>query len=234
MIGIIFITHNFKPEFINTLKKIDTHPDIFKYKVFVLFDDSHDYENYINDLFQHVSIIKIKRITTSYDHLGHSMYINYFQQNYNSIKQYQYIWFIENDVYYLGNLIDFIQTHSGYDYDLMVSEYGTRDFLWGWTDQLTGFQSKKNIGVLAVIMRMSQKLLLILINILDKSHTGYLESILPHICIENNLSIHQFLPETCGIITTDGRLPLLKLIENDIKNNTRFYIENKIYHPIKL
>ena len=46
----------------------------------------------------------------------------------------------------------------------MVSEYGTRDFLWSWTDQLTGFQSKKNIGVLAVIMRMSQKLLLILIN----------------------------------------------------------------------
>ena len=69
---------------------------------------------------------------------------------------------------------------------------------------------------------------------LDKAYFGYLEALLPHICIEKNLVIQQFLPEKCGILTTNANLPLLELIKSDIINNTRKFIENKIYHPIKL
>jgi hypothetical protein len=105
--------------------------------------------------------------------------------------------------------------------------------MWCWTKTLKGFRNIYNIGVLAVIMRFSQNFLSMLINTLDKTYFGYLESILPHICIENNLSIQQFLPETCGILTTNNNLPLMELIKKDIKENTRKYIENKIYHPIK-
>ena len=99
---------------------------------------------------------------------------------------------------------------------------------------LKGFKHVQEIGVLAVIMRFSQKLLLKLIDTIDNCYFGYLEAVLPHICIENNLSIQQFLPETCGILTTNNRLPLLELIKRDIQENNRFFIENKIYHPIKL
>ena len=51
---------------------------------------------------------------------------------------------------------------------------------------------------------------------------------------QNNLSIQTFLSETCGLLTTDNCSPLIELIKTDIENNTRKYIENKIYHPIKL
>jgi hypothetical protein len=162
------------------------------------------------------------------------MYINYFKNNYNEIKEYEYIWIIENDVYYPNSLIDFINTHNSFNYDLLVSEYGLRSYSWPHTYSLNGFNNVCNIGVLAVIMRFSQKLLFKLIDTIDKKYFGYLEAILPHICIENNLSIQQFLPETCGILTTDNSLPLMELIKTDIKENTKKYIENKIYHPIKL
>ena len=83
-------------------------------------------------------------------------------------------------------------------------------------------------------MRFSQNFLLKLIDTIDTNYFGYLEAILPHICLENNLSIHQFLPETCGILTTNPNLPLLRIIKNDIINNKLDFIENKIYHPIKM
>jgi hypothetical protein len=83
-------------------------------------------------------------------------------------------------------------------------------------------------------MRFSQDMLLKLIDTIDVKYFGFLEASLPNICIENNLTIHQFLPEKCGILTTDKNLQLLQMINNDIINNTRKFIEDKIYHPIKL
>jgi len=234
MYCILLLTHDFKPEFINTLIKIDTDPNITNYKVVVLFDKNNEYPCELDNKFLNIDIVKINRIDTSYDNLGHSMYINYFKQNYESITNYKYIWIIENDVYFPNSLIAFINSHNSYNYDLLVSEYGTRSINWCWTSSLRGFKHVYNIGVLAVIMRFSPKFLLTLIDNIDKNYFGYLEAIIPHICIENNFSIQQFLPEMCGILTTDHNLPLLNLIRNDIQNNTRFYIENKIYHPIKL
>jgi hypothetical protein len=162
------------------------------------------------------------------------MYINYFRQNYSDIKKYNYIWIIENDVYYLNSFKEFIIRHENYNYDLLVPEYGLRHINWIWTGRLRGFKNIRNIGVLAVILRFSQKLLLNLIDNLDKKYYGYLEAILPNICIENNLSIQQFLPELCGILTTQKNLPIMNLIIQDIVNKTNFFIEDKIYHPIKL
>jgi hypothetical protein len=83
-------------------------------------------------------------------------------------------------------------------------------------------------------MRFSQKFLKTLIDTIDKKYFGFLEAILPHICIENNLSIQQFLPEMCGILTTDNNMNLLEVIKKDIIENKRNFIENRIYHPIKL
>ena len=199
-----------------------------------LFDNHHHYDTSIDSKLQNIQIIKINRINTSYDQKGHSMYINYFKNNYHEIDKYEYIWIIENDVYYMNSLIEFIDIHKIYQNDLFVSEYGVRSRSWPWTNTLHGFNKKYNIGVLAVIMRFSRLFLLTLLDNLDKTYFGYLEALLPHICIENNLVIQQFLPEKCGILTTNANLPLLELIKSDIINNTRKFIENKIYHPIKL
>ena len=231
---IIFLTHNFTEIFLNTLLKLNNSVDTNYCKILVLFDKNNDYDNDIEDKIQNIKIVKINRIDTTYDKLGHSMYINYFSNNLNEIKKYEYIWVIENDVYYPNSFIEFINIHNSYNYDLLVPEYGLRHHSWYWTSGLKGFKNINKIGVLAVIMRFSQKCLLTLIDTIDKTYFGYLEAILPHICIENNLSIQQFLPEKCGILTTNNDLRLMELIKKDIKENTRNYIENKIYHPIKL
>jgi len=231
---IIFLTHNFNQIFLDTLVKLNNSVDNNYYKILVLFDKNNNYDNNIEiNKLQNIEVIKINRIDTSYDNLGHSMYINYFRNNLNEMRKYEYVWIIENDVYYPNSFLDFIKIYDLYDYDLLVPEYGLRHHMWCWTKTLKGFRNIYNIGVLAVIMRFSQNFLSMLINTLDKTYFGYLESILPHICIENNLSIQQFLPETCGILTTNNNLPLMELIKKDIKENTRKYIENKIYHPIK-
>jgi hypothetical protein len=231
---IILLTHNFNSEFINTLEKLDRHTNAQLFDIIVLFDNKNEYNEEIENRFNRVKIIKMARIKTSYDNLGHSMYINYFRQNYNLINSYEYVWIVENDVYYRSCLIDFINRHKIYNYDLMVSEYGVRDANWCWTSGLKGFNKTRNIGVLAVILRFSQKMLRTLIDTIDTKYFGYLEAILPHICLENNLSIHQFLPELCGVLTTNTESPIIKLIESDILNKTFKIIENKIYHPIKL
>lgn len=232
---ILFITHNFDKEFLNTLHKLN-NTCTSEEKVIVLFDKSNECDNAIyNDAnLQNIEIIKIDRINTSYDKKGHSMYINYFKNNYNEIQKYEYIWIIENDVYYPNSLMEFINIHNLYHYDLLVPEYGIRSPYWIWTNTLHGFRNVYNIGVLAVITRFSKSFLLKLIDTIDTIHYGYLEAFLPHMCIEYNLSIQQFLPEMCGILTTDNNLPLLKLIKKDIQEKTKYYIENKIYHPIKL
>jgi hypothetical protein len=231
---IIFLTHNFNNIFVDTLVKLNNTVDINNYKVIVLFDNNNTYDNNVVDNLQNIKIIKINRINTTYDSLGHSMYINYFRNNLDEIKKYEYIWIIENDVYYPNSFIEFIKIHNSYNHDLLVSEYGLRSTYWPWTNTLKNFKQTYNIGVLAVIMRFSKNFVLKLTDTIDKTHFGYLEAILPHICIENNLSIQQFLPETCGILTTNNNLPLIELIKNDIKENKIKYIENKIYHPIKL
>ena len=231
---IIFLTHNFTNEFLNTLSKVNSDANVKKYDIIVLFDNNNDYDNSINNKFKNIKIIKINRINSSYDKLGHTMYLNYFKINYECISKYRYIWIIENDVYYPKSFINFIEIHNVYDHDLLVSEYGLRTPQWSCNNVLKGFKNNQKIGVLAVIIRFSQKMLLKLIDKIDKEYFGFLEAILPHICLENNLTIQQFLPEKCGILTTDKNLPLLKIISMDIVNNTRKYLEDKIYHPIKL
>ena len=228
---ILFLTHNFTKEFLKALLRLNNSNT--NYEIIVLFDINNPYNDFVDKL-QNIKVVKINRINTTYDDKGHSMYINYFTNNYDDIKKYEYIWIIENDVYYPGSFIDFINSHDSYNDDLLVPEYGLRSPSWWGTNTLVGFENIYKIGVLAVMMRFSQKMLTTLIDTIDKKYCGFLEAILPHICIENNLSIQQFLPEMCGILTTDNNMKLLKVIKRDIIENRRVYLENRIYHPIKL
>jgi len=229
---LIFLTHNFEDVFKETLEKIDASrsDDL---DVIVLFDNSGNQNPDIAliEQFQNIKIVPIQKIPTSYDRLGHTLYLNYFRKNQEELNKYDYVWIIENDVYFHGNFKTFINKHNFYKYDLMVPEYGTRATNWHWMPTLRGFTKIHNIGVMVAIMRMSKRLLATLLAEIDLSIAGYVEAVLPHICIDHNFSIQCFLPELCGVITTNKNHPLLKVIKSDIANKTELFIEKKYTIP---
>jgi hypothetical protein len=91
----------------------------------------------------YIEIIKINTINSSYDNKGHTLYINYFKNNINEIQKYEYIWIIENDVYYPNSFMEFINIHNSYNNDLLVPEYGLRGVSWPFTKALKGFTPLK-------------------------------------------------------------------------------------------
>jgi hypothetical protein len=237
MICILFLTHHFSEEFLKTLTCIDEDPTAANFDIIVLFDSEKTYdETAIDSRFKHVRIVKTDRIKTTYNDLGgHSMYIQHFKEHYDTLQNYEYIWIVENDVYYPDSFIQFFDLYKTHHYDLLVSNYGTRDVNWYWRNAVWGqFREKHNVGVYAFIMRMSQRMLRTLIDTIDTQYFGYLEIVLPHICLEREFSIQTFIPDTCGILTTEPDAPLVQLIRRDIQTKTYQYIEKKIYHPVKL
>lgn len=231
---VLFLTHNFKKVFLQTLDLFNNTIDCEKYVCKVLLDDCENncHETAILNSFPNIEVLPIGRINSSYDTIGHSLYLNYFKKNLEILDIYDSVWVIENDVYFHGYLSEFIKIHECFTHDLLVSEYGLRHPSW------EGFHNLKPLlapeGVLGVIMRFKSRLMKDLVLGIDSEYIGFMEAILPQICRKRGFSIGQFLPELCGVLTTDKKNPLIKLIERDILNSTTDYIENKLYHPIKL
>lgn len=224
----IFLTHNFTNNFVSQLKKIDRKYN--KREIIILYDNDKLPEK---KYFEHIKIIPSKKINTSYDKKGHTLYLSFFKNNYKTISQYKYFWIIENDVHFQCGIDYFMNEHENYNYDVLVAECGLRSFNWWHTNTLNGFEDIYNIGVLGVVMRFSSKFLTNLIDNIDKVYFGYMEAIIPHICKKYKFEINTFLPELIGIMNTYGG-PGIELVKKDIRNNTSYIIENKIYHPIKL
>jgi len=236
---IIFLTHNFKNCFIQTLTNLDASIFESNYDCIVLYDNTNN--TYLNDQkhinFQNIKIIPTHKPNLLYDHLNHAhdMYIDYLYQNIDILKTYEYIWIIENDVYYHTNIKDFIDLHSPYQNDLLCPEIGLRTKEWIWPKTLYGLSTiAHHIGITAPIFRMSSRVARTLVDGLINNHFGgFFESLLPNLCINFNYSMIQFLPETIGLCHT-FKDKLINNIEKDIINKTDFSIENKLYHPIKL
>jgi hypothetical protein len=229
---VIFLTHDFKPVFLNTLVRNDKY---YKHlEMIVLFDSTKNYDESIDTMLKHIKIFKMDKAKTSYDQMGHAMYINYFKKNMPLIEHYDYFWIIENDVFFPIDYDYLFDKHRLFNTDLLVTQNGCRWEHWYHKDEICGFKNKQNLGVFAFIMRFSKKFLTVLINNIDVKYYGYLEALLPNLCIEENLTISQFLPCLCGLLSTDNYSPFLKLIERDILEGKGEYLENKLYHPIKL
>lgn len=219
----IYLTHHFEEPFLSFIKD-------FPYENSIILYDSQGKSGFDNFPKIKTPIIKTTRIKTSYDEFGHSMYISFLRQNKNLLKKYDFFWFIENDVYVPYKINEnktFMDMHREYNYDLMVPEYGVRKSSWCWLRTLSGFNTIENIGVTAVIIRMSSRLVKELLNI-DTNFTGYIEAVLPHICLNKEYNIHCFLPEYIGKVTTDRNDVLLKQIMKNPEIR-----EEKLYHPYK-
>jgi len=230
---VIFLTHDFKPVFLKTLLKMNE--DFTDLEVIVLFDGGKTYDTKINDILNHIKIIKMTKVQTSYDWLGHSMYINYFKQSPEKISEYKYIWTIENDVYFPQSMKVFIDKHASQTHDLLTGEYGSRCDKWFFNknNSLRGLENKK-IGVFAAIIRFSSQMMKMLIENIDKNYYGFLEILLPHACLHHGLTISIFNPELVGILTTVNGIAEMIPILDDIRNCTKNHIKDKIYHPVKL
>jgi hypothetical protein len=229
---VLFITHNFQPLFVKRLIEINqSAPE--NMKVIVLFDAKNNYDPSIQNKIPNIEIIKIHKIITSYDHLGHTLYIHYLLRIIDKLDDFNYIWVIENDVYFHGNFLSIIHEQNAHHYDLLVPEYGLREPSWVISKKLHGFQHIENIGILGVIMRFSSNCMKLLLEQIDNKYFGFFEALLPNFCRENNLSIQQFLPRFIGFLTTDKNNPLIKIIHHDIHSYGVLTQENKLYHPIK-
>ena len=227
-----FLTHDFKPVFLETLQKMDTQ--FTNLDIVVLFDSSSELKLDMNH-FKHIKIIPTEKIKSSYDSKGHSLYISYFKKNINILKKYNYVWMIENDVYASGTFKDFIDKHTHINCDVLVSEHGSRDVNWSWTKKLIGFEKIYNIGILAVCTRFSSRFLINLVTNIDRKFAGYVEAIVPHLCKKYNYSINTFLPELMGTMNVYGGPVITQIIKNISEHSKPYLIEDdKIYHPIKL
>ena len=232
---IIFLTHNFLPNFIRQLKIIDKKYD--DRDIIILYDNDNEKKLTAEELtkvyFKNIQIIQINKTKSSYDDKGHILYLSYFKKFPSKLLEYKYYWIIENDVHFHCGIDFFINKHEIYNYDVLITENGVRDVNWCHTNSLSGFSHNYNIGVLAVIIRFSCEFLKNLIKNIDKNYYGYIEAIIPHICKKYNFSINTFLPELIGIMNIYGG-PLIGKIKDDILNDTNNFIEGKIYHPIKI
>ena len=134
-------------------------------------------------------------------------------------------------VYFLDSFKKFIDSHAFYKQDVLVPDFGLRELSWDNTSTLKGFDKIEHEGVLAVIVRFSNNFLENLVKNIDNEYFGNFEAVIPHICLKYNFSIATF--NLNGICITE-RNNIIKLLEEDILKNNKEYIENKIYHPIKL
>jgi len=237
---VLFLTHDCKPNFYKTLNSffLDSYR---KDTTIVLFDANSNKNLDIINSIPNISVYKAKNIVSSiniYDCLGggHNFVLEYLYLNSNILNAYDYFWIIENDVYFHGNLIDLLKNYDdNYDCDLLVPEFGLRSTSsWIWPKTIQGLPVNDQIGVSAPIARISSRLANLLVYaIMNKTFCGFFESLLPNLCIYKNYEIRTFKPEDLGIFNT-FKTKTISLIEQDILNNTELYIENKLYHPIKL
>lgn len=228
---VVFLTHDFKPIFRETLRKLELSLDNSMDAV-VLFDSSKQIPEDIN--LGKIALHKCFRRPSPFDPIGqaHNFYLDFFRKNPLFIESYDYIWILENDVYYHGNIREFFDIHAQYAQDLLVPEFGLRHKNWCWLNNTKGMNIQP-IGVTAVIYRCSCRMMRLLVGNANDSIVGHMEVVLPHLCLDQNFTIQQFIPDHMSCVNT-FRSPMIDLIESDIKNKTSFHIQNKLYHPIKL
>lgn len=227
---IFFLTHDFKPIFRRTLSLVDSTPHDLK-RVEVLLDDRFEPPSDLN--LKSIKVVKCRRHHSSFDPIGqaHNFYLDRMLSDPSIMGESDNFWFVENDVYFHGNMMDFFEAHESFDADLLVPEFGLRNRDWCWLRSAKGL-SVTPCGITAVIYRASKRLMLSVLDSIKDGTQAHMEVLLPHLCIRDGMSIRQFIPNTVSFCNTFGS-PFSELVEADIVGGTSRYIQNKIYHPVK-
>jgi len=227
--AVFFLTHDFKPLFRKTLD-MASRVNGNGYELSILLDDRSP----IPEEDMGMKITHCRRHPSAFDPLGqaHNFYIDLISADRSLLDRYEYFWVFENDVYFHGDMVRFIISHDQFDTDLVVPEFGHRHPSWMWLHNCRGVEPRP-CGITAVAYRASSRLMRSIIEILESGVEAHMEVLIPHICMELGYSIRQFIPDMVGICNTFQN-PFLSLIEQDIKMQTRSYIQEKLYHPVKM
>lgn len=227
---IFFLTHDFKPVFRKTILEVDSSLGPSR-RAEILMDDRFDLPPDMT--LGNLSVVKCFRHPSSFDPLGqaHNFYIDRLATQPDLLESSDYFWVVENDVYFHGNMLSFFDAHASFDTDLLVPEFGHRDRNWCWLRSAKGL-SPEPCGVTAVIYRASRRLMRAVLDSIKSGVEAHMEVLLPNICVEQGMAVRQFIPDMVSFCNTFGS-PFSQLIESDIAEGTRNYIQRKLYHPVK-
>jgi hypothetical protein len=153
-------------------------------------------------------------------------------------KDFEYIWFIEYDVYCKGSFAKALKPYNNdYDCDLLAKggddRYSIRTVCthptWCWWRDLFGEISKTPYvdrrGSFLPVMRVSRKLIQVLTDNLGKS-TGYCEVYIPTICVTSGLTYNIMRSSVFGVFRYR---PTMTLVEAKLIAE-----QDKLYHPVKM
>lgn len=227
---VFFLTHNFKPLFRRTLESVDSSLPK-DYDAMILLDDRYDPPSDLR--LSRIPVVKCRRHPSSFDPLGqaHNFYLDMMAKSPALLDSYERFWFVENDVYFHGNMAEFFAAHDPFDTDLLVPECGHRDPRWCWLQSARGIDVTP-CGVTAVAYRASRRLMRSLVESISSGVSAHMEVLLPHICFRDGMTVRQFIPDLVSICNTYGS-PLLEVVENDVKQGLNRYAQRKLYHPVK-
>lgn len=226
-----FLTHDFKPAFRRTLSSVDSSPRPGR-DVEVLLDDRFDLPADLNLI--NIRVSKCRRHPSPFDPLGqaHNFYIDRLSDDAGLLARNEYFWFVENDVYFHGNISDFFDAHSSFETDLLVPEFGHRHRGWCWLSGARGVEVEP-IGVTSVIYRASRRLLNSVLGSISSGVQAHMEVLLPNLCRQRGMTVNQFIPDLVSFCNTFAS-PFNPLIQSDILSGQSNYIQRKLYHPMKI
>lgn len=227
---VFLLTHDFKPAFRRTLRHLDAHEG-GRYETKVLMDDRSQVPEDLN--LQKATILPCRRHPSPFDPLGqaHNFYLDLIASDTSMLGKYDYFWIFENDAYFHGDVVEFMETHDRFDEDLLVPEFGLRDPGWCWLSSAKGISPQPK-GVTAVAYRASSRFMGAVLEWTSSGVEAHMEVLLPHLCHSKALSVSQFIPDFVGCCNTFWS-PFVGLVEEDLKNGTSRYVQRKLYHPVK-
>lgn len=227
---VFLLTHDFKPAFRRTLRHLDSHEG-GRYEVSVLLDDRSEVPGDLG--LKRTTVVPCKRRPSPFDPLGqaHNFYLDLIASDLSMLGKYERFWIFENDAYFHGNPVDFMEAHDRFDDDLLVPEFGLRDPKWQWLASAKGIEPQPK-GVTAVAYRASSRLMGAILECMSGGVKAHMEVLLPHLCHAKDMKVSQFIPDLVGCCNTFWT-PLVALIEEDVRNGTSKYVQRKLYHPVK-
>jgi hypothetical protein len=152
-------------------------------------------------------------------------------------RDFQYIWFIEYDVYCKGSFAKALKPYANYHCDLLAKggddRYAIRTFcthpLWCWWGDLFGEIAMtpyvNRTGSFLPVMRVSRQLIQLLTDNLGRS-TGYCEVYIPTLCVTSGLTYKTLMPPVFGKFRYR---PVMTLDEVE-----QIAEQDKLYHPVKI
>jgi hypothetical protein len=164
--------------------------------------------------------------------LCHNPYIAQVYEKYK--KNYQYIWVMEDDVIYTGNILDFIneQDKENYDYlsSNLVDANSQRYNQWLAKKYISKYNTKLYSRSQEHIVSYSSRFMDHIINMVNQGIDGMSEVTTIHSCQNDGFKSKFIDSKHIGKYWTYDKKVCTDLM-NLFKHN--FTIENKLYHPCK-